>query len=235
MEKIPLHIAIIMDGNGRWAQQRGLPRIKGHEKGINNVREILKAAKNLGVKILTLFCFSTENWKRPKKEVDFLMKKFEYFLKKERKNLKKEKIRLKVIGNIKKLPLSLQKEIKKTQDYTSLCDEFILNLAINYGGRDEIIQATKKIIKDVEKKRLNPEEINEETFKNYLYTKDIPDPDLLIRTSGEMRISNFLLWQLSYTEFYFTPKFWPDFKKEDLEEAIKEFSKRERRFGGLKS
>ncbi len=231
---IPFHIAIIMDGNGRWARQRGLSRIKGHEKGMENVRNILKAAKNLGAKILTLFCFSTENWNRSKREVNFLMRRFEYFLKRERRKLKKEKIKLRVIGEIKSLPSFLQREIKKieTEDFSNY--EFLLNLAINYGGRKEILQATKKIAKDIIDGRLKEEDVTEEIFNNYLYTKGLPDPDLLIRTSGELRVSNFLLWQISYTEFYFTPKFWPDFKKEDLEEAIKDFSRRQRRFGAIK-
>jgi len=231
MSKVPYHVAIIMDGNGRWAKERGLERWQGHRKGIENVRRILKTCKELGIKVLTLFCFSTENWNRPKREVDFLMRRFEHFLDREYKELMRNNIRLKVIGQRYRLPSKLQRKIEEVEEKTSSNKEFTLVLAISYGARQEIIEACRKICRDFKEGKISEEEITMENFSKYLYTSDLPDPDLLIRTSGEIRISNFLLWQISYTELYFTKVYWPDFSPEHLKEAVEEFSKRERRFG----
>ena len=231
MSKVPYHVAIIMDGNGRWAKERGLERWQGHRKGIENVRRILKTCKELGIKVLTLFCFSTENWNRPKREVDFLMRRFEHFLDREYKELMRNNIRLKVIGQRYRLPSKLQRKIEEVEEKTSSNKEFTLVLAISYGARQEIIEACRKVCKDFKEGKISEEEITMENFSKYLYTSDLPDPDLLIRTSGEIRISNFLLWQISYTELYFTKVYWPDFSPQHLKEAVEEFSKRERRFG----
>lgn len=233
LENVPKHIAIIMDGNGRWAKKRGLPRIRGHREGIARVREIVKACIEFGVKVLTLYAFSIENWKRPKIEVNTLMRFLEEFLERERDNLIKNEIRLKILGRHNELPKNISDKLKEVENITQDNKKLFLNLALNYGGRAEIVDATKKIIEDVLKNRQTVEDLDEEVFADYLYTAGIPDPDLLIRTSGEMRISNFLLWQVSYSEIYITQKYWPDFKKKDLEMAIAEYQKRERRFGGI--
>lgn len=221
-----------MDGNGRWAKKMGLPRIAGHRAGAKSVKEAIKGARESGVKILTLYTFSTENWKRPKHEVAALFKLLENYIDKEADNLHKNDIRLSVIGKTEGLPETVQKKIadviEKTKDNKSL----ILNLALNYGGRTEIVDAVHKIINECRSRDIRCEDIDEDTFGKYLYTKDIPDPDLLIRTSGEMRISNFLLWQISYAEIYVTNKLWPDFKSRDFKKAIEEYQKRERRYGG---
>ncbi len=231
--KIPNHIAIIMDGNGRWAKKRNLPRIFGHKEGAKSVREITQACVKLGVRYLTLYAFSTENWKRPKNEIKFLMRLLKEYLNNERKTLIKNNIRFKVIGNRNKLARDIIKKIEETEELTQKNTSLTLIIALNYGSRDEIINAVNEIIKDIKNGKLVKEKISENIFKNYLYTKDIPDPDLLIRTSGEMRISNFLLWQIAYTELYVTKTLWPDFKAKDLMKAIYEFNKRERRFGGI--
>lgn len=231
--KIPEHIAIIMDGNGRWAKKRKLPRIFGHKEGANSVREITETCARIGVKYLTLYAFSTENWKRPEKEINFLMGLLRDYLDKERDTLIKNNIKFKVIGNKDKLPGEIVKRITETEEITKNNSSLTLILALNYGARDEIINAVKSIIKDIENKKIKKSGITENSFRNYLYTKDIPDPDLLIRTSGEMRISNFLLWQIAYSEFYVTKTLWPDFRKKELMKAIYEFNKRERRFGGI--
>jgi undecaprenyl diphosphate synthase len=226
-----VHVAIIMDGNGRWAKKRGLPRIAGHRAGAKSVKEAIKGAKESGVSILTLYTFSTENWKRPKHEVAALFKMLEDYIDKEAEDLHKNDIKLSVIGRLAVLPETTQKKIRdcieKTKDNKSL----ILNLALNYGSRTEIVDAVREIVRDCQSQRLKIEDINEKTFSSYLYTKDIPDPDLLIRTSGEMRVSNFLLWQISYAEIYMTKKLWPDFKKNDFKKAVKEYHSRERRYG----
>jgi undecaprenyl diphosphate synthase len=228
---VPGHVAIIMDGNGRWARQRGLPRIFGHRAGVRSVEEVIKAAKESGVSILTLYAFSTENWKRPKNEVAALFKLLESYIDSQADALVKNNIRLSVIGRLEELPDSVQNKlngiIDRTRDNTSL----ILNLALNYGARTEIVDAVRAIVKDCVSGRIRPEEIDEKTFSGHLYTKDLPDPDLLIRTSGEMRLSNFLLWQLSYSELYISKKLWPDFKGKDLLKAIEEYKKRHRRYG----
>jgi len=231
---IPKHIAIIMDGNGRWAKKQGLPRIRGHRAGIERVKEIVKACIGLNIRILTLYAFSVENWKRPRIEINMLMRLLEEFLRKETDNLIKNDIRLRIIGRINELPERISQKLKEIELTTQDNKTLMLNLALNYGGRFEIVDAVKTIIDEVLKNKLKPEEIDEGVFEGYLYTSGIPDPDLLIRTSGEIRISNFLLWQISYSEIYITKKYWPDFKKRDLEKAIYEYQKRERRFGGIR-
>ncbi|MBL7085339.1 MAG: isoprenyl transferase [Candidatus Omnitrophica bacterium] len=229
--KIPKHIAIIMDGNGRWAKEHGLPKIEGHRAGAVVVEEAIKACLELDVKILSLYAFSTENWKRPKKEVKALMMLLGQYLKSQLRRLKKNKIRLLISGESNRLPFFLRNQLQKVITETSKNSRLILNLALNYGGREEILQATRAIALKVEQKELKINEIDQKLFSRHLYTRDLSDPDLLIRTSGEQRVSNFFLWQISYCEFYFTPKHWPDFKKEDLVEAISDYQRRERRFG----
>ncbi|WP_069649574.1 isoprenyl transferase [Caloranaerobacter ferrireducens] len=231
--KLPRHVAIIMDGNGRWAKKRFLPRTAGHKEGVERVKEIVKACGNLGIEYLTLYAFSTENWARPKDEVDTLMKLLVEYLRKELDTLHKNNVRIMVLGNIDELPDLPKKEIIKAIEKTKNNEKLILNIALNYGSRDEIIQAVRNIILDVKHNKINIEEINKENFKKYLYTRNQPDPDLLIRTSGEQRVSNFLLYQIAYSEFYFTNTLWPDFKEEHLYKAILEYQNRERRFGKI--
>lgn len=231
-KNIPAHVAIIMDGNGRWAKSRGLPRIMGHRAGAKSVQAVIEAAMELGVKILTLYTFSTENWKRPKEEVDALFKLLEEYIERESDRLNKNNIRLSVIGDIEKLPDSVRGKIKSAVNMTKNNTALTLNLALNYGSRIEILSAVKSIAVDFKEGKIRSDSIDEKLFSTYLYTKDLPDPDLLIRTSGEFRISNFLLWQLSYAEIFVTKKLWPDFKKKDFKDAITEYLKRERRFGG---
>lgn len=230
---IPKHIAIIMDGNGRWAKERGLSRTAGHRRGIDKIKEILKAADDLGVRFITFFAFSTENWRRPKKEVDMLMRSLDNFLKNQLHELNKNNIRLIVIGENEPLPGYLQKRIRDAQDSTKGNTGLTAILALNYGSRAEIINATRRFAVEVVQGKQAVDNLDQELFSNLLYTAGIPDPDLLIRTSGEMRISNFLLWQSSYTELYFPKKYWPEFSRGDLEKAIEEFQRRERRFGGI--
>ncbi|MCS7184591.1 MAG: isoprenyl transferase [bacterium] len=224
---IPKHVAIIMDGNGRWAIKRGLPRIMGHREGVKAVRSVIEAARELGIKYLSLFAFSTENWSRPKNEVRTLFRLLAHHLKKERNELKNKDIRLIVIGDRTPFSDKLKKLIDETEEFLKNCTSMYLILAVNYGGRQDIINACKNICKVA----LKQEDIKEEIFSKYLMTHNIPDPDLLIRTSGEMRISNFYLYQLAYTELYFTKRLWPDFTKKDFYLAIKEYSKRTRKFG----
>jgi undecaprenyl diphosphate synthase len=230
---IPKHIAIIIDGNGRWAKEKGLPRTFGHRVGINRVKEIVKVADKLGIKVITFFAFSTENWTRPEKEVNMLMRSLNNFLDRNIDELDEKNIRLMIIGRDDPIPKFLQAKIKEAQDRTKDNTGLIAVLALNYGSRQEIVDAVKKFTNAVIKDEANLEGLDIENFSNYLYTAGLPDPDLLIRTSGEMRISNFLLWQLSYAELYFPKKYWPDFGKEDLEKAIEEYQKRERRFGDI--
>lgn len=230
---IPKHIAIIMDGNGRWAKSKGLPRSAGHVKGAANIETIARAMKKRGIKYLTIYAFSTENWIRPKDEVDKLMDLLEEYLTKAYKNAEKNKMRLKVIGRRDNLSEKIQKKIEETEEATSKYDELVLQVAFNYGSRDEIVRATKAISNDVAEGKLNAGDINEETLSSYLDTKDVPDPDLLIRTSGEERLSNYLLWQLAYSEFYFSEVPWPAFSVENLDEAIEEFNNRNRRYGNV--
>ena len=228
---IPSHIAVIMDGNGRWAKTRNFSRIAGHKAGIETAREIMEACVKLGVKYLTLYAFSMENWQRPVEEVDNLMTLMRYYLKNEASSLHKNNIKVEIIGNIKKLDEDLQQNIHNLMDLTKNNDAMHLILALSYSSREEIVEATKKIAQDYKDGKVTIDDITTEVFSDYLYTKDIPDPDLLIRTSGELRISNFLVWQMAYTEFYFTKTLWPDFTKKDLNLAIEEFNNRERRYG----
>ena len=228
---IPSHVAIIMDGNGRWAKKKGKLRVFGHSNGVNSVRETIEAAAEIGVKVLTLFAFSTENWSRPKKEVDTLMSLLATSLRKELKSLQKNKIQLRAIGAIENLPNRTQKELNEVIQKTENNDRMILNLALSYGSRAEIVNAVKNISKKVVNNDLNIENIDEKVINNHLYTFSLPDVDFLIRTSGEQRISNFLLWQIAYAELYFTKTLWPDFKKQDFYTAIVEYQERERRYG----
>ncbi|MCM3736206.1 isoprenyl transferase [Bacillus cytotoxicus] len=231
--EIPAHIAIIMDGNGRWAKRRAMPRIAGHHEGMQVVKKITKFASKLGVKVLTLYAFSTENWKRPKLEVDYLMKLPEEFLGAFLPELVEENVQVRVIGQKDRLPThtrrAMDKAIEDTKDNTGL----ILNFALNYGSRDEIVSAVQNMVKDSEEGNLRSEDITEEMISSYLMTRTLPDPDLLIRTSGELRISNFMLWQIAYTEFCFTDVYWPDFTEEHLLQSITDFQNRGRRFGGV--
>lgn len=229
--KLPRHIAIIMDGNGRWAKQKGKYRIFGHQSAVKAVRNTVEAAAELGIHFLTLYAFSTENWNRPKKEVDALMSLLVSSINKERSTLKKNDIRLWTIGDTESLPKSCRKELAEAIDYTKSCKRMTLVLALSYSSKWEIIRAVKNISEKVKSGALNSAEITNEIFSKELSTSAIPDPELLIRTSGEYRISNFLLWQIAYSELYFTPTLWPDFGKENLYEAVLDYQKRERRFG----
>lgn len=230
-DKLPRHVAIIMDGNGRWAKNRSLPRIAGHRAGAKAVEEVVTAARQLGIRALTLYSFSLENWNRPKLEVDALMALLDEYIKKEVERMVRENIRLNTIGNPGDLPYSIQEvlngAIKATKDNTGM----VLTLALSYGSRQEILQAVQRCLRDLQEGRLAVEELSTDRFSEYLWTDDLPEPDLLIRTSGELRLSNFLLWQMAYTELYFTDVLWPDFKSNDLLDAILDFQKRQRRFG----
>lgn len=231
-EKLPQHLAIIMDGNGRWAKERGLPRSVGHKEGVKAVKRVISNCIDLNIPILTLFAFSTENWKRPKNEVLYLINLFNKALNREKENLIKNNIRINFLGRIKDLPDSIIKQMNEVIELTKKNNKLILNIAINYGGRAEIVDAINSIILMVYEKKINIRDINENIVRDNLYTHGLPDPDLLIRTAGEMRISNFMIWQIAYTEFWVTPVYWPDFNKINLIEAIKDFQKRVRKFGG---
>jgi undecaprenyl diphosphate synthase len=231
VRRLPAHIAIIMDGNGRWARRRNLPRTAGHEAGVEAVRRVVRAAAELGIRYLTLYTFSVENWKRPREEVAALMRLLTRTTRREIDELDRNNVRLITTGRIDELSLSRRKALTNAVEKTRKNDGLVLNLALNYGGRTEIIDAVKAIALTVRSGHIQPGEINESLFSNYLYTAGMPDPDLLIRTSGEMRISNFLLWQTSYTELYITDVLWPDFERSELFKAIIEYQKRERRFG----
>ena len=231
-EKIPQHVAIIMDGNGRWAKLRHLPKIAGHRAGAKSVEEVMEAASELGVKVLTLYTFSTENWKRPKDEIEALFGLLEEYLDREEEKLNKNNIRFSVIGDIGALPAGVHRKIEKVMASTSGNTGLVLNLALNYGGRNEILRAARDMAREATLGKLDPDKIDEKLFSDHLYTKDMPDPDLLVRTSGECRVSNFLLWQIAYSELYIAKKLWPDFRKNDFKNAIKEYQRRERRFGG---
>ena len=228
---IPQHIAIIMDGNGRWAKARGLDRAEGHRQGAETVKTIVKAAAKAGVKYLTLYAFSTENWKRPKEEVDAIMDLLVFMLERETEELNRNGVRLMTIGDISRLSEKAQESLRKSIDYTAKNEVLTLVIALNYGARNEILRATSNIAKDVANKNISPDQIDEKLFEGYLYTAEMPEPDLLIRTSGEQRISNFLLWQLAYTELHFTPVTWPDFNEEEFNRALVTYSSRERRYG----
>ena len=230
---LPTHVAIIMDGNGRWAKQRRLPRIQGHRNGAESVRAVVRAAGEIGIKYLTLYAFSVENWNRPQEEVDMLMKYLARYLKQEVGELTKYNVRLDAVGQIYRLPEFVQDQLQKTKAALAKNNGLTLILALSYGARTEIVEAVRSIAAKVKEGALDPAEINEQVIAQHLYTKGIPDPDLLIRTSGEMRVSNFLLWQISYTEFVVTPTLWPDFRKPQFFAALEEYTRRHRRFGGL--
>lgn len=233
INNIPRHVAIIMDGNGRWAKKRGLPRIAGHKEGVDVVQQTVRTASKYNIEVLTLFTFSTENWKRPIPEVQFLMKLPKQFLNTYLPELMEKNVRVETIGQFDTLPAHTKEAIIDAKEKTKNNDGLLLNFAINYGGREEILQAVKQISLDVENKQIETEDVDEETFSSYLYTNGVGDPDLLIRTSGERRISNFLLWQLAYTEFWFTDVLWPDFREEVFVQALQDYEKRKRRYGGI--
>lgn len=231
---VPNHVAIILDGNGRWAKSKGMPRSYGHVKGCENLEKVCSVAKELGVKYLTVYAFSTENWKRSKEEVDSLMKLFRNYMKKCLKIAKENRMRVKIIGDPSAFDLDLQEKIKELEAYSAQFDELHFQIALNYGSRDEITRAVRQMGEDIQKGVLDPKQIQEDTISSYLDTRELPDPDLLIRTSGEERLSNFLMWQLAYTEFYFTDVPWPEFDKAEFEKAIAKYNQRDRRYGGVK-
>ena len=230
-EKIPKHVAVIMDGNGRWARKRAMNRVRGHEEGTESVRVIVRTSRNIGIKWLTLYAFSEENWKRSKYEIDALMVILKKFLKSELEEMLENGIRFQALGRTDKLPVDVQDLLDQTAQKTSGNSDMVLSLALSYGGRQEISSAIQKIAEEVESGNLHAGDVTEELISDFLYTSGMPDPDLLIRTSGEYRISNFLLWQIAYTEIYITSTLWPDFREEEFLSAIEEFQKRERRFG----
>lgn len=235
-DRLPRHIAIIMDGNGRWARQHGFKeRTRGHRAGIDAVRATTRASAELGIGVLTLYAFSEENWSRPRREIRVLMSLLEKFLKEEIPELNENNIRLTASGRLHRLPDSSLKQLKRTMQATSDNTGLILNLALSYGGRAEIVDAARQAMEDFKKGLLNPEELDEKSFSGYMYQPGLPDPDLIIRTSGEYRVSNFLTWEGAYSEYYFTPVLWPDFNKKVLLEAVLDYQSRERRFGGVKN
>ncbi len=227
--KIPQHIAIIMDGNGRWAEARGLPRLEGHKAGTENLRQIIQGCVDAGVKYLTIYAFSTENWGRPREEVEGLISILELFLDRELDELCAEGVKICHLGRLEAMPLKVRRKVEHSMEITCSNSRLILSVAWNYGGRDEIVYAIQKMIRE----NVQPQDVTEELVGQYLFTKDMPDPDLIIRTSGEMRISNFLIWQAAYAEWYITPTFWPDFNKEELFKAIASYGQRDRRFGKI--
>ncbi len=231
--EVPRHIAIIMDGNGRWAKERGLPRLEGHRSGAESVREVMEACMELGVEYLTLYAFSSENWSRPEAEIIALMALLDRFLDEKAKDLDRRKIRLQAIGQLERLPASTRELIKRIEARTADYKAMTLVLALSYGGREEIVAAARSLAVDAKAGKISPDDIDCSLFASRLQTAGIPDPDLLIRTSGEMRVSNFLLWQISYSEMVIVKKFWPDFRQRDLFETVKEYQRRNRRFGAL--
>ncbi len=228
--RLPTHVAVIMDGNGRWAKKRRLPRVEGHRAGARSVREVVETCARLGIKYLTLYAFSKENWKRPKKEVATLWRLLEDYLKREDRTLVKNKFRLMVIGQREQIPSSVRKELERVEKLTRDNQQMTIILALNYGGRTEIVDGVKKILKE---KNVNIDDLDEKKFSQYLYTAHLPDPDLLIRTSGELRVSNFLLYQIAYSEIWITPEYWPDFRRKHMLQAVIDYQKRERRFGDI--
>lgn len=234
LNKVPKSIAIIMDGNGRWAKKRFLPRTAGHKAGVETIRTVLKECERLNIKYLTLYAFSTENWKRPKLEVDTLMNLLTTYLRNELASLHENNVKLTAVGDLEQLPSACTKELERAMDITKDNTGVNLNLALNYGGRNDIKNAVLDIVKDVQTGKIKIEDINEETISSHLSTKYVPDPDLVIRTSGEQRLSNFLLWEVAYAEFYFTDIHWPDFDEKELQKAIYAYQKRDRRFGSIK-
>ncbi len=231
LNPLPKHVAVIMDGNGRWAKQRGLPRIEGHRRGANTLKEMLRYCKDLGIETLTAYAFSTENWGRPTGEVNFLMGLFERLLQKELREMEEEEVCINFIGDLTPLPATLQREMRRSMERTQNNTGVFFNVAINYGSRHEMIKACQTIAQKVDRGELSADEIDESTISQHLYTSASPDPDLLIRTSGEMRLSNFLLWQLAYTEIYVTDTLWPDFDSGQFDRALESFQQRDRRFG----
>ena len=231
--RLPRHVAIIMDGNGRWARKRGLPRVAGHKVGLESVRAMVRACSSWGITHLTLYAFSTENWRRPADEVSFLMKLLQLYLKRELKELHENRVRLNAIGRLQDLPAAARAELKRSIALTAKNDGLTLTLALNYGGRQDIVDAAKKALALVKRKKLSPAKLDEALFGSMLSTGELPEVDLVIRTSGEMRLSNFLLWQTAYAEVYFTPTLWPDFRQGQLAEALHDFARRERRFGDV--
>ncbi|MBD2440051.1 isoprenyl transferase [Nostoc sp. FACHB-110] len=234
-EYLPQHVAVIMDGNGRWATQRGLPRIAGHRQGAKTLKELLRCCKDWGIKALTAYAFSTENWRRPTEEVDFLMLLFEKLLQREFAQMQQEGVRISFIGDLSSLSDSLQTQMRLIMAETSKNQAIHFIVAVNYGSRDEIVRVCRQLTQLAQQGELNPEDVNENLVAQYLYTAGMREPDLLIRTSGEMRLSNFLLWQLAYTEMYFTDIFWPDFDREAFHQALLSYQKRDRRFGQVKT
>ncbi|MCC5656021.1 isoprenyl transferase [Nostoc sp. XA010] len=230
-ELLPQHVAVIMDGNGRWAKRQGLPRIMGHKRGVDALKDLLRCCQDWGIQALTAYAFSTENWKRPQEEVDFLMTLFQRVLRQELREMVEENVQIKFVGNLQALPRSLQQEISRSMEATKDNGGIRFSVATNYGGRQEILQACQAIAKQVQQGLLQPDEINEQVFESHLYTAGITDPDLLIRTSGEMRLSNFLLWQMAYGEIYITDALWPDFDRAEFHRALSAYQQRERRFG----
>jgi undecaprenyl diphosphate synthase len=230
-DRLPQHVAVIMDGNGRWAKHRGLPRIMGHRQGVDALKNLLRCCKDWGIKALTAYAFSTENWGRPLEEVDFLMTLFERVLMRELKEMMQENVRIQFVGNLSVLPRSLQAQIERSMSETQNNCDIVFTVATNYGGREEILQACRALAKKVQQGQIQAEEIDEAMFSRHLYTADLCDPDLLIRTSGEMRLSNFLLWQMAYAEIYITEAFWPDFDRAEFHRALSAYQKRDRRFG----
>lgn len=233
LEKLPKHIAIIMDGNGRWAKKKMLPRNFGHQEGMERVIEVVETSAELGIEYLSLYAFSTENWKRPSDEVEGLMKILVLYIRRELDKLHKNNIKLQVLGDISKLPRTPRQEVEKAIEKTKNNTKMTLNIALNYGGRDEILYGVKGILKDLEMGNITMEDLDVNLFSNYLYTRNQPDPDLVIRPSGELRLSNFMLYQIAYSEFWFSQVLWPDFKAKQLYEAILDYQKRNRRFGGI--
>jgi undecaprenyl diphosphate synthase len=229
LDKIPRHVAIIMDGNGRWALSRGLPRLAGHKAGTENLRRVIRASVEFGIKYLTIYAFSTENWGRPPEEVRGLMHILEDVIDRELSELNKEGVQLRHIGRLERLVPKLQEKVLEAIELTKNNDRLILNVAFNYGGRDEIVQAIQRLMKD----GVEPEKVTDELVSQYLYTAGLPDPDLIIRTSGELRVSNFLIWQAAYSEWYITETYWPDFDKEEYRRALEKYGKRDRRYGGV--
>lgn len=228
---LPKHLAVIMDGNGRWAELRGLPRIAGHQEGIKSVRELITLCLEVGIKVLTIYAFSQENWNRPAQEISALMGLLEHYLSTERSSLIEQRVRFRAIGRLDSLPSSALQWVRMTEQETAHLDRLVLAVALSYGGRTELVDASRRLARRVKDGTLDPDHIDEAALQQALYTRDLPDPDLLIRTSGETRISNFLLWQLAYTELYFTPTLWPDFRRRETLVALLEYQRRERRFG----
>ncbi len=233
-EKVPRHVALIMDGNGRWAKERGLSRIEGHKEGAQSVRAVLRAAAKAGVEFITVYAFSTENWKRPAAEIDGLMKLLVHSLNEYEQELHDNRIRLRVMGQFSRLPLPVRMRLQKTIDATAHYTDHTFIIALSYGSRMEIAEAAKQLAAKVQSGEMKLKEINEEAVSRHLYLPDVPDPELMIRTSGELRLSNFLLWQLSYAEFYITDTYWPDFREEQFFDALEAFNGRDRRYGGVK-